>query len=228
MATQPEPGGSRDNIPAAAAAPDRDVAITDEAEATSAGPAPRTEETNHQPHDQQQQDPAPPASPPLPPKHIPATPGPRAAGLREVYRRALERTLEKVSWDNVAACYPTVAARAPATLRAVQGQMVALLREKCDVGLCRIYVFSIFSLPPFFYCLVLAWFLHRDRYMTADASNPTHCLERIRSDPPKPQRRRQAERAREPRRRRGEEEEREPRRRAPRSVSIPTYAYLPT
>ncbi|KAK1769328.1 Nnf1-domain-containing protein [Phialemonium atrogriseum] len=74
----------------------------------------------------------PPASPPLPAKHVPATPGPRAAGLREVYRRALERTLERVSWDNVAACYPTVAARAPATLRAVQGQMVGLLREKCD------------------------------------------------------------------------------------------------
>lgn len=75
----------------------------------------------------------PPPSPPLPPKHVPATPGPRATGLREVYRRALSHTLEKVSWDNVAACYPTVAARAPATLRAVQGQMVELLREKCNV-----------------------------------------------------------------------------------------------
>jgi len=83
----------------------------------------------------------PPASPPLPAKHVPVTPGPRATGLREVYKRALSHTLERVSWDNVAACYPTIAARAPATLRAVQGQMVELLREKCNVCLFYFILF---------------------------------------------------------------------------------------
>ena len=75
-----------------------------------------------------------PTSPPLPQKHIPATPGPRAQRLQKIYADALSHTLAKLSWENVAACYPTVAARAPTTLRAVQRQMVDLLREKCNVS----------------------------------------------------------------------------------------------
>ena len=75
-----------------------------------------------------------PASPPLPSKHTAATPGPRAARLREAYASSLRHTLSKVGWDNFASCYPTVAANAPATLRAVQRQMVERLAELCNVG----------------------------------------------------------------------------------------------
>lgn len=170
----------------------------------------------------------PPASPPLPAKHVPATPGPRAAGLREVYRRALERTLERVSWDNVAACYPTVAARAPATLRAVQGQMVGLLREKCDVS---VFLLSR-GLPRFFLVWLggrLPWKRKKHVANETPLALPPGRLERIRLDPTEPERGRQAERAGEPGQRRGEEEEREPRSGAACAVSLPTYlpTYLP-
>ncbi|KAJ9155057.1 Nnf1-domain-containing protein [Pleurostoma richardsiae] len=79
--------------------------------------------------DQQQQ---PPASPPLPTRHTAATPGPRAARFQETYSLALSHTLARISEENLAACYPTVAARAPGMLRQVQKQMVDRLRFLCD------------------------------------------------------------------------------------------------
>ncbi|KAL8370186.1 hypothetical protein RB595_000532 [Gaeumannomyces hyphopodioides] len=75
--------------------------------------------------------PPPPASPPLPTRHTAVTPGARAKALQDVFDGALARTLARLEWDNFAACYPTVAARAPNSLRSVQQRVVSLLRDKC-------------------------------------------------------------------------------------------------
>ncbi|XDG01087.1 hypothetical protein ABKA04_000702 [Annulohypoxylon sp. FPYF3050] len=70
-------------------------------------------------------------SPPLPTRHTPLTPGPRASRFQQVLDSSLSHTLGKISWDNFAACYPTIAAQAPAVLRAVQKQMVDRLTALC-------------------------------------------------------------------------------------------------
>ncbi|EFY93904.1 spindle pole protein Nnf1, putative [Metarhizium acridum CQMa 102] len=59
-------------------------------------------------------------------------PGPRALRLQEIYAASLARTLDKLSYDNVAPCYPTIARRASPVLRQVQAQMVERLRDKCE------------------------------------------------------------------------------------------------
>ncbi|KAI0598555.1 Nnf1-domain-containing protein [Biscogniauxia sp. FL1348] len=64
-------------------------------------------------------------------RHTPVTPGPRASRFQDVLASSLSHTLAKISWDNFAACYPTVAARAPNVLRAVQKQMVDRLGVLC-------------------------------------------------------------------------------------------------
>lgn len=74
-----------------------------------------------------------PASPPLPARHTALTPGPRASRFQTTLDSALSHTLAKISWDNFAACYPHIATNAPATLRAVQSQMVDRLRSLCKV-----------------------------------------------------------------------------------------------
>lgn len=76
-----------------------------------------------------------PASPPLPNPHTPVAPGPRATRLQELYASSLSHTLARLGWDNFASCYPTMALRAPATLRTVQRQMVDRLGELCNVRL---------------------------------------------------------------------------------------------
>lgn len=60
-----------------------------------------------------------------------AAAGPRAARLADVLDRSLAHTLARLGWDNVAACYPTVAARAPGALRAARAQMVDRLGRLC-------------------------------------------------------------------------------------------------
>lgn len=76
-----------------------------------------------------------PASPPLPARHTAVAPGPRATALQQAFDEALNRTLAKLEWDKFAACYPTVSARAPNSLRSVQQRVVGLLSEKCRVCL---------------------------------------------------------------------------------------------
>lgn len=73
---------------------------------------------------------SPPASPPLPSKPVPVAPGPRAARLQEVFQDRLRHTLAKLSYQNVAACYPTIAAKSPAMLRSIQSQMVSVMEQK--------------------------------------------------------------------------------------------------
>ncbi|KAK7755391.1 hypothetical protein SLS62_002618 [Diatrype stigma] len=70
-------------------------------------------------------------SPPLPTRHTAQAPGPRASRFQDVLNSTLAHTLAKISWDNFAACYPTVAEHAPAALRAVQRQMVDRLGALC-------------------------------------------------------------------------------------------------
>jgi kinetochore protein NNF1 len=79
----------------------------------------------------------PPASPPLPARHTAVTPGPRATRLQELFASSLTHTLAKISWENFASCYPTIAANAPGTLKAVQRQMVDRLEELCKVSILR-------------------------------------------------------------------------------------------
>ncbi|GAO14790.1 uncharacterized protein UV8b_04023 [Ustilaginoidea virens] len=59
-------------------------------------------------------------------------PGPRATRLQQVYTASLTRTLDKLSYDNLSGCYPTIARRASPLLRQVQAQMVDKLRDKSD------------------------------------------------------------------------------------------------
>ncbi|KAK6834284.1 hypothetical protein PG987_008978 [Apiospora arundinis] len=61
----------------------------------------------------------------------PQAPGPRAARFQKVLDDSLKHTLGKVNWENFASCYPTVAERAPATLKAAQRQMVDRLAMLC-------------------------------------------------------------------------------------------------
>ncbi|KAI1755541.1 Nnf1-domain-containing protein [Xylaria castorea] len=105
----------------------------------ASNPAPETQSqsdqaaaaTEPQQPQQQQQSQEPPESPPLPARHTALTPGPRASRFQATLDSALSHTLAKISWDNFAACYPHIAAHAPATLRAVQSQMVDRLRSLC-------------------------------------------------------------------------------------------------
>ncbi|KAI0180845.1 Nnf1-domain-containing protein [Hypoxylon sp. FL1284] len=86
--------------------------------------------SSHQQQDEQQQGQGP-ASPPLPSRHTAVTPGPRASRFQDLLASSLSHALGKISWDNFAACYPTVAAQAPGVLRAVQKQMVDRLGALC-------------------------------------------------------------------------------------------------
>lgn len=62
---------------------------------------------------------------PMPP------PGPRAQRFQEMFDLALTHTLARISPDNFAACYPTVARRAPHVLRQVQRGLVDRLAQLC-------------------------------------------------------------------------------------------------
>ena len=75
-----------------------------------------------------------PASPPLPTRHTAVTPGPRAQRFQEMFDLALSRTLTKISPDNFASCYPTIASQAPHILRQVQRAMVDRFAELCGQG----------------------------------------------------------------------------------------------
>ncbi|KAF6830049.1 mind kinetochore complex component [Colletotrichum plurivorum] len=106
-------------------------------EPNQAAPAPDSNaqpepESQQQPAAAAQQQPAPPASPPLPQKHTAVTPGPRATRFTQLYDLALQRTLQKVNYDNFASCFPTIAAHAPSKLRNVQKQMADYLEERCN------------------------------------------------------------------------------------------------
>jgi len=111
-ASQPPPADSQPTADSAAA-PAQDATVS--ATTPSIAPDPAS---------------APVQEPQEPPTQPAPVPGPRASRLQAVYADRLGRTLAKLSYPNVAACYPTVAARAPNVLRAVQAQMVSLLDSR--------------------------------------------------------------------------------------------------
>jgi kinetochore protein NNF1 len=88
-----------------------------------------TPDTDPQPQPQQQPQIQ---SDPQPQPQPQPQPGPRAQRLQQVYAASLSRTLDKLSYENISTCYPTIARRASPTLRQVQGQMVERLRDKCE------------------------------------------------------------------------------------------------
>jgi len=113
-------------------------------DASSSGAAQATS-TDHQPTPAANDDddnPPPPESPPLPTKHTAVTPGPRAARLQALFASTLKHTLDKISRDNFAACFPTIATRAPGTLEFVQRQMVERLGAQCNVSLLLLFFFT--------------------------------------------------------------------------------------
>ncbi|KAG5971646.1 hypothetical protein E4U58_007351 [Claviceps cyperi] len=59
-------------------------------------------------------------------------PGPRAQRLHQIHAASLARTLDKLAYENLAPCFPTIARRAEPILRQVQSQMVQKLREKSE------------------------------------------------------------------------------------------------
>ena len=120
MSSQPPPPPS-ENIPAA-----QDEMEMDQDTATTTT-NPTEEEATRQPSrdlndnaEDEEEDQEEPDSPPLPNKHTAVTPGPRATRLQELFASTLKHTLDKINGDNFAACYPTVAQRAPGTLEFVQ------------------------------------------------------------------------------------------------------------
>ncbi|RYP54237.1 hypothetical protein DL769_010388 [Monosporascus sp. CRB-8-3] len=94
-------------------------------------PQPQEEQGQEQQQQRQQEGQQAPDSPPLPARPTAQAPGPRASRFQAVLDSSLSHTLAKISWDNFAACYPTIAAQAPGTLRAVQRQMVDRLGALC-------------------------------------------------------------------------------------------------
>ncbi|KAG5987933.1 hypothetical protein E4U43_004896, partial [Claviceps pusilla] len=89
------------------------------------------EEEQEQEQQQQQQQQEQEQQPqPQPQPHQP--PGPRAQRLHQIHAASLTRTLDKLSYENLAPCFPTIARRAEPILRQVQSQMVHKLREKSE------------------------------------------------------------------------------------------------
>lgn len=74
----------------------------------------------------------PPASSPLPARHIAITPGARAQRLLKLFDSALTHTLSKISLDNFAACYPTIAAQAPHVLQSIQRGLIDRMGQLCQ------------------------------------------------------------------------------------------------
>lgn len=58
--------------------------------------------------------------------------------MQEVFEDRLRHTLAKLSYQNVAACYPTIAAKSPAILRSIQSQMVSVMELKAKTYFERI------------------------------------------------------------------------------------------
>jgi kinetochore protein NNF1 len=118
-----------------------------QAQTTSAPPASTVpsasasaSEEQQQEQQQREQEPSSDPDPPPPPPQetaaaAPIAPGPRAARLQALFASTAKHTLDKINQDNFAACFPTIAARAPGTLEFVQRQMVERLGGLWNVRL---------------------------------------------------------------------------------------------
>jgi hypothetical protein len=61
------------------------------------------------------------------------TPGPRATLFLNLYQKTLSTTLRTISYDNFAACFPTIAANAPENLRGLHKAMIERLEGFAQV-----------------------------------------------------------------------------------------------
>jgi fructose-1,6-bisphosphatase len=61
------------------------------------------------------------------------TPGPRATAFLNLYQKTLDITLRNVSYENFAACFPTIAANAPENLRGMHAAMIERLEKFAQV-----------------------------------------------------------------------------------------------
>ena len=73
-------------------------------------------------------------SPGPPPTTAAAAPDVRARQLQRLVAAALDATLGRVTYGNFAACFPTVAAHKPDTLRRFHADFVKRLGEQCAVS----------------------------------------------------------------------------------------------
>ncbi|EPE32452.1 hypothetical protein GLAREA_07585 [Glarea lozoyensis ATCC 20868] len=64
---------------------------------------------------------------PPPPVPTPLTPGPRATAFTTLYSKTLTATLNAISYDAFAACFPEIARKAPGALRVFHGQFLGRL-----------------------------------------------------------------------------------------------------
>jgi hypothetical protein len=61
------------------------------------------------------------------------TPGPRATLFLNLYQKTLSTTLRTISYDNFAACFPTIATNAPENLRGLHKAMIERLEGFAQV-----------------------------------------------------------------------------------------------
>jgi kinetochore protein NNF1 len=61
------------------------------------------------------------------------TPGPRATAFLNLYQKTLSTTLRTISYDNFAACFPTIATNAPGNLRGLHKAMIERLEAFAQV-----------------------------------------------------------------------------------------------
>ncbi|KAH6668001.1 hypothetical protein B0J14DRAFT_567346 [Halenospora varia] len=69
----------------------------------------------------------PPSPSPPPQKPTPLTPGPRAQALLTLYNKTLSATLNSISYGAFSACFPHIAAHAPAALKAFHANFIKRL-----------------------------------------------------------------------------------------------------
>jgi hypothetical protein len=62
------------------------------------------------------------------------TPGARASAFLTLYQKTLSTTLRTISYDNFAACFPTIAKNAPENLRGLHKAMIQRLEGFAQVG----------------------------------------------------------------------------------------------
>jgi kinetochore protein NNF1 len=72
------------------------------------------------------------ASPP-PQAPTASAPGPRGAAFIKLYNNALSTTLQSVSYESFAACFPTIAKQAPTSLKGFHADFVGKMEKFAKV-----------------------------------------------------------------------------------------------
>jgi len=70
---------------------------------------------------------------PRPEQPTAQTPGPRATAFLNLYQKTFSTTLRTISYDNFAACFPTIATNAPENLRGLHKAMIERLEGFAQV-----------------------------------------------------------------------------------------------